>query len=47
MEVGDGSSYEKAVLTRPGTSPNTFNGENLNDITSPKGAKVSKKFYTE
>lgn len=40
------SKYKPGILTSPGKSSNTFNGQNLSEIVSPKGGKVSKKFYT-
>lgn len=43
-EVGKGS--RKATLTRPGTSPNTFNEEELNNIRDPQGRRIIGKFYT-
>lgn len=41
------SKYKPAVLTQPGAAPTTFNGKTLTEITSPNGAPVTKKFYTE
>ena len=35
------------ILTQPGTSPTTFNGQNIQYIYSPKGGPVTHKFYTE
>lgn len=40
------SKYAEAFLTTPGSSPTTFNGEILETIRSPKGGKVTNKFYT-
>lgn len=39
--------YEDAVWTAPGESPDTFNGEKLQYIVSPKNSPVEYKFYTD
>ena len=44
--VGTGVRYPKATLTAPGESPDTFDGQRLEDIKSPSGSPVKCKFYT-
>ena len=41
-----GGRATSGILTKPGTAPTTFNGQNINYITSPKGGNVTHKFYT-
>lgn len=41
------SKYKPAVLTKPGTAPTTFNGKPLSELSSPSGAPITSKFYTE
>lgn len=42
-----GGKATSGVLTKPGTAPTTFNGQNIRYIESPSGGQVSHKFYTE
>ena len=42
-----GGRATSGILTKPGTAPTTFNGQNINYITSPKGGNVTHKFYTD
>ena len=35
------------ILTQPGTAPTTFNGQNIQYISSPNGQPVTHKFYTD
>lgn len=39
--------YQSGILTQPGTSPTTFNGQNIKYIESPNGQSVTHKFYTD
>ena len=41
-----GGKATSGILTKPGTAPTTFNGQNISYITSPKGGNVTHKFYT-
>ena len=42
-----GGRATSGILTKPGTASTTFNGQNINYITSPKGGNVTHKFYTD
>lgn len=42
-----GGRATSGILTKPGTAPTTFNGQNISYITSPKGGNVTHKFYTD
>lgn len=42
-----GSKYEEGILTRPGTAPDKWNGQNISDIRDPKGGTAIGKFYSE
>lgn len=41
-----GSKYEEGTLTRPGTAPDKWNGQKLEDIQDPEGGKALGKFYS-
>ena len=41
-----GSKYEEGTLTRPGTAPDKWNGQKLEDIKDPEGGKALGKFYS-
>ena len=41
------AKYQPALLTVPGQSPRTFNGQAIEEILSPKGGKVKHKFFTD
>ena len=47
IRLGGNGKYASGILTKPGTAPTTFNGQNINYITSPKGGNVTHKFYTD
>ena len=47
IRLGGNGKYTSGILTKPGTAPTTFNGQNINYITSPKGGNVTHKFYTD
>lgn len=42
-----GSKYEEGTLTRPGTAPDKWNNQKLEDIKDPEGGKALGKFYSE
>lgn len=42
-----GSKYEEGTLTRPGSAPDKWNGQNISDIRDPKGGAAIGKFYSE
>ena len=47
IRLGGNGKYASGILTKPGTAPSTFNGQNIKYITSPKGGNVTHKFYTD
>lgn len=47
IRLGGNGKYASGILTKPGTAPTTFNGQNISYITSPKGGNVTHKFYTD
>lgn len=41
------SKIEPATPSKPGSAPDSFNGQKLSEIRSPEGKAITGKFYTE